>query len=55
MSKIRLSFKTPDASDQLDEDVSDADRDVIKKFVEYGEYIQLEIDTDAKTCVVIPV
>ncbi len=27
---------------------------VTDKFFEYGEYVELEVDTDAKTCVVIP-
>lgn len=27
----------------------------VRKWVEYGEYLNVEIDTDAGTCVVLPV
>lgn len=30
-------------------------REVCRKWFEYGEYLVVEVDTDAKTCVVKPV
>lgn len=30
-------------------------KEVASKWFEYGEYLTVEIDTEAKTCVVIPV
>lgn len=51
--KFRLTFKTPDVLDQLEsqfdskEDVQDAVL-FANNFVEYGEYISIEFDTDTK-------
>jgi hypothetical protein len=56
--KIHLAFKTPDAVDYGIEHLSEEDKEVakevIEKFVEYGECLNVEIDTDLKTCNVIP-
>lgn len=30
-------------------------KELCKKWFEYGEYLTVEIDTDAKTCTVVPV
>ena len=29
--------------------------DVVSKFIKYGEYVTIEIDTDTKTAIVLPV
>lgn len=55
---IRLTFKTPDAVDDaiadLDEDSKDIAKNVISKWVEYGEYIRVDVDTEKQTCTVLP-
>jgi hypothetical protein len=55
-----VHFKTPDVMDQLDDDyVSPEDLDKMQKFaakfVEYGENIVVEFDTEAGTATVRPV
>lgn len=59
--KFTVTFKTPDA---LDEAIIDASQDMAdrnkmrataKPFVEYGEYISVEFDTETKTAIVVPV
>jgi len=56
--KVRVTFKSPDA---VFESLRDVDEDkraeveaVASKFIEYEEYITVEIDTEAGTCVVVP-
>lgn len=57
--KILLGFKTPDVVDYAMEDVPEDERDnvkeVIEKFVEYGEDLTVEIDTETGTAEVLPV
>lgn len=57
--KIRLTFKTPDAMSEalesVDEDMQDSVKDLISSWVEYGEYLTVEFDTENKTCVPVPV
>lgn len=64
--KVTVTFKTPDAVDEaineggiVDEDEIEKVRDVINKFVEYGEYVHIEFDinlnTGAGTATVLPV
>ena len=50
-SKIRLMFKDPDAIG----DPGVADDPVVKKFVEYGEYVTIEIDLRTGRARVLPV
>lgn len=55
--KFTLSFKTPDVLDQLDEDITDLEtlrlaNQTVKKFVEYGEYITVQFDTETQSAVV---
>ncbi len=57
--KFRVTFKTPDALDYaLDDFPYDESREeakeVAKQFIEYGEYITVEFDTEAKTATVVP-
>lgn len=57
--KILLTFKTPDVLWQAlkdccynEEDRAEAER-VCSKFVKYGEYIRIEVDTDTGTAKVL--
>jgi len=49
--KIQLSFKTNDVEDQLSPEELDEAKKVIDKFVEFGEYLRVEFDTETGTCV----
>lgn len=44
-----------DERDLLRDEREDRTNEQIKKWVRYGEYLTVEIDTDAGTCVVVPV
>lgn len=52
--KFILSFKTPDVTDQLEEDQREEAETVLKKFLEYSEYVCVEFDTEAMTATVMP-
>ena len=39
----------------IKEELKQEYKDLASTWFEYGEYVMLEIDTDAKTCVVLPV
>ncbi|MDD4389715.1 MAG: hypothetical protein PHW03_02810 [Eubacteriales bacterium] len=57
--KFIITFKTPDVLEDLDrlEDISEEERsfadELVKQYVEYGEYIRIEFDTEAKTAKVL--
>ena len=69
--KIRLSFKCPDAVDTaLEEEFGNSDPDkvsedqvdnlvaakaVCDKFIKYGEYVSIEMDTETGSATVVPV
>lgn len=56
---IQLTFKCPDAVDYAIEDIPEEDRaevaHLLKRWIEYGEVITVEVDTETKTIQVIPV
>lgn len=57
--KFTLSFKTPDALDQIEDDFEDeleknAAIELAKKYVEYGECIRVEFDTETQSAKVLP-
>jgi len=56
--KVVLSFKTPDVLDDAIEDLSPKEQTMVKrvarKFVEFDEYVYIEIDTDTGTAIVLP-
>ena len=62
--KVRLIFKTPGIYDYMDFKCQENYQDTLnirkqvkqlgRKWIEFGEYINIEIDTEIKTCVVIP-
>ena len=56
---VRLTFKTPDAVDEALNDVPEEQRDearaAAEKWVEYGEYLYVDIDTEKGTCTPVPV
>jgi hypothetical protein len=55
--KFKVTMKHPDALDYALENLPEKDRNKARKFalqfMEYGEYIDLEFDTEAKTCIVV--
>lgn len=51
--KFTLSFKTPDVIDQLTGDQQEEAEEVVKKFLQYSEYLTVEFDTKLKTATVI--
>ena len=67
--KIKLTFKTPDVIDDAHVESDDgftlsvgsdgcSRKDIEKacaRFVEWGEYVTIEIDTVKKSCTVVPV
>ena len=57
--KVILSFKTPDvvfqATEGLNEDEKDEIESACKKWIEYDEYLVVEIDTETGECKPIPV
>jgi len=57
---VRAELKKIEGLDEEDRDAlfdhrRDAMSDITSKWFEYGEYLTVEIDTDAKTAIVIPV
>lgn len=65
--KVHVTFKTPDAldmaldeaclndygNDQSVEDIKDEARQICEKWIKYGEYVTLEIDTTQGTATVL--
>lgn len=52
--KIHLTFKTPDVEDQVTPEDLAVAKPLVDKYLEYGEYITVEFDTETKTCVGVP-
>jgi len=53
--KFSLTFKTPDVTDQVDVPAGqkkEAIEDFLRKWLEYGEYVTLDFDTELGTAVV---
>jgi hypothetical protein len=69
--KFRVTMKTPDAVDNATNDVLDAEglppddetyrerkdelSTIAETWFQFGEFLTVEIDTEVRTCVVIPV
>lgn len=57
--KVQLTFKTPDVAYEATQDLPDEEQlaaeVAISKWVKYGEYLTVEIDTETDECKVIPV
>lgn len=59
--KINITFKTPDAIDYAAQDYFSDDGDIeefkefCSKWVEYGELIRIEFDTEKRTATVLEV
>ena len=57
--KIHLTFKTPDVVFNATQGLMDEDREVIeelcKRWIEFGEYLTVLVDTTDKTCTVVEV
>jgi len=57
--KVQLTFKTPDVVDEAVKEIESQEEAAIVnnlacKWIDYGEYITVEIDTEKETCVVLP-
>lgn len=57
--KFTVLFKTPDAVDYSIDHLSYEEKveakEAAEKFIEYGEYVRIEFDTETKTATVLPV
>ena len=53
--KIQLTFKTPDVLEDLSESDRGVAKAVIAKYVEYDEYVTIELDTETGEATVLPV
>lgn len=55
--KIKVTFKTPDAIDDATEDLDDYQqsraKQVMHKYIRYGEYINVEFDIEKGTATVL--
>jgi len=53
--KFTVTFKSPDAFDTADVDDEDVDeaKELFDRFVEYGEYVTVEFDTETQTAKVV--
>lgn len=58
MSKVRITFKSPDAVYHALRDIPDSEKEhaeeVVSKYVEYYEYVTIEIDLDTEEATVVP-
>ena len=58
MDKLEITFKMPDAEyfavQHLTGEQKEKAREVCRKFIQYGEYITIEIDVENQTARVIP-
>lgn len=56
--KFTVSFKNPDAVDYALQEMNEDERReasrTINKFIEYGEYANIQFDTEKGTAVVLP-
>lgn len=56
--KVNFIFKMPDAVYQALQDLPEEEREraetVINKFVKWGEVVEIEVDIDAETAIVLP-
>ena len=54
---LRIGFKTPDAVDNALQEVPEDDRyavkGLLKNWIQYGECITVEVDTEKETCEVV--
>lgn len=60
MSVFRVSMKSPDALDfAIENDITIEDkvsvRELCEKWFRFGEYVELEVDTEAETCKVLEI
>ena len=57
--RLILGFKTPDVIESAVEDLTPEDQivaqEACEKFIKYGEFVQIEIDTDTQEARVLPV
>ena len=51
---MKIEGLSPDERDAVIEERQEKVRELCNKWFEYGEYLRVEIDTEAKTCTVVP-
>lgn len=54
MKDLKIDGVSEDEMVELREKREEQTRDLCDKWFEYGEYLTVEVDTEAKTCTVIP-
>jgi hypothetical protein len=58
MAIVKITMKSPDclydATDDLSEEDTEKFNKIYDKWIEYGEYLTIEIDTEKETCIVVP-
>jgi len=54
--KLKLTFKDPDryVHGQPGEEIPEEAAALVRKYVEFDEYVTIEFDTEAKTAIVVP-
>lgn len=57
--KVTITFKSPDAVDDsmlgLPQNEQNKVKTILEKYVEYGEYVHLEVDTKTQEVKLLPV
>lgn len=54
VSRLELPGLDPDEVESVRERRAEKVGEVCRRWFEYGEYLTVEVDTEAKTCVVVP-
>lgn len=52
--KVQLTFKTPDVTDQLEDQDTPEIREQLEKWLQFGECITIEFDLDTDVASVAP-
>lgn len=55
VNEIRVGGLSPEELDAVREKRREKTHHLCKRWFEYGEYLRVEIDTEAQTCTVLPV
>ncbi|HWX31175.1 MAG TPA: hypothetical protein VNZ53_27520 [Steroidobacteraceae bacterium] len=54
--KVKMTFKDPDryVHGQAGEEIPDEAAALVRRYVEFDEYVTIEFDTETKTATVVP-
>jgi len=50
---FQLTFKTPEVEDQIENPLSLEIENILAKYIEYGEYITIEFNTESNIATVV--